>query len=49
MGSNINEDRQLENYDSIRVETGTEDLDDYFEKIEKSFQNIGGETSDKTT
>jgi len=40
----IDEDRQLLDYESIRVKQGDEDFSDIFEKIRRSFENLGGTT-----
>jgi len=38
----IDEDAHIVDYERTRIETGTEDYTDIFEKIKKSFVNIGG-------
>lgn len=39
----IDEDGRTIDYESMRIETGTEDYLETFQKIKKSFKNIGGE------
>jgi hypothetical protein len=40
--SRLREDRQLLDYESIRVERGEEDYSEILEKIRTSFINLGG-------
>lgn len=40
----IDENGRGSEYDGIRIETGSEDYIDVFEKIKRSFKNIGGKT-----
>jgi hypothetical protein len=39
----IDEDGRTIDYESMRIETGAEDYSQTFQKIKKSFKNIGGE------